>query len=146
MPSNKSTTYHQSVQFFGQFFSKKIVFLLIKKIFFFKNIFLKKFYYSVLPQIYSVLPHFTQFYLVWYSVLPNTRSSPGGGCFSGGSRESLLAHGCCARAVQKRPLGHGCDSCLWLYLCKGEGGIAWPDQKGVPFLSGFKKYLKNKLL
>ena len=63
MPLNKSTTYQQSVQFFVQFFSKKIVFLLI---------FLKKFY-PVSPQIYSVLPHFTQFYLVWYSVLPNTR-------------------------------------------------------------------------
>ena len=62
MPLNKSTTYHQSVQFFVHFFSKKIVFLLSKKIFF----------YSVLPQIYSILPHFTQFYLVWYSVLPNT--------------------------------------------------------------------------
>ena len=31
MPLNKSTTYHQSVQFFVQFFSKKIVFLLSKK-------------------------------------------------------------------------------------------------------------------
>ena len=62
MPLNKSTTYHQSVQFFVQFFFKINVFLLS----------IKKKIYSALPQIYSILPHFTRFYLVWYSVLPNT--------------------------------------------------------------------------
>ena len=36
--------------------------------------------------------------------LPRGHSSPGGGGFSGWSRESYLAIGRCARAVQKRPL------------------------------------------
>ena len=61
MPLIKSTTYHQSVQFFVQFFSKKIVFLLSRKNFFLKN-FLKFF----LPSFTSNLLSFTTF----YSVLP----------------------------------------------------------------------------
>ena len=73
MPLNKSTTYHQSVPFFVQFFSKKKKVFLLSKKKKFKKI-LKKIFYSVVPQIYSVLPHFTQFYLVWYSVLPNTQN------------------------------------------------------------------------
>ena len=96
MPLNKSTTYHQSVQFFVHFFQKKIVFLLSKKKKKFKIFFLKKFFYSVLPQIYSVLPHFTQFYLVWYSVLPNTRKRGSGvGAFAvarGGVQEGGVCH------------------------------------------------------
>ena len=57
MPLNKSTTYHQSVQFFVQFFSKKIVFFLSKK-----NIFCTK----ILLGFTSNLLSFTTF----YSVLP----------------------------------------------------------------------------
>ena len=50
MPLNKSTTYHQRVQFFVQFFFKKMSFYVIKK----ENLkkILKNFFYSVLPQIY----------------------------------------------------------------------------------------------
>ena len=95
MPLNKSTIYHQTVQFFVHFFSKKIVFLLSKKKKILKKKILKKIFYSVLPQIYSVLPHFTQFYLVWYSVLPNTpvggigQASCGGSCTLKCSRYAL---------------------------------------------------------
>ena len=62
MPLNKSTTYHQSVQFFVHFFQKKIVFLLSKKKKF-KKIFLKNFF---LLSFTSNLLSFTTF----YSVLP----------------------------------------------------------------------------
>ena len=63
MPLNKSTTYHQSLQFFVQFFSKKIVLLLSKKI----NFFLKKSFKKIfLLSFTSNLLSFTTF----YSVLP----------------------------------------------------------------------------
>ena len=61
MPLNKSTTYHQSVQFFVQFFSKKnLSFYLVKKEFrnFFRKIFLLSFTSNLLSftTFYSVLP------------------------------------------------------------------------------------------
>ena len=72
MPLNKSTTYHQSVQFFVHFFSKKIVFLLSKKK---KKIFKKNFlkifftqFYLKSTQFYHILLSFTssgtQFYQI----------------------------------------------------------------------------------
>ena len=100
------------------FFSKKIVFLLSKKKI------LKKFY-SALPQIYSVLPHFTQFYLVWYSVLPNTRCDPRGGHLP-------------ARGVQPPPLwstwaprrgrGGGCSLARWEPTVESKLDPFWPLQ------------------
>ena len=58
MPLNKSTTYHQSVQFFVQFFSKKIVFLLSKKK-------IKKFFFKeIVLGFTSNLLSFTTFYSV----------------------------------------------------------------------------------
>ena len=67
MPLNKSTTYHQSVQFFVHFFSKKNVFLLSKK----KKIFKKKIFtqfYLKSTQFYHILLSFTssgtQFYQI----------------------------------------------------------------------------------
>ena len=56
MPLNKSTTYHQSVQFFLQFFSKQIVFLLSKKIF--KKVFFTQLYLKS-TQFYHILLSFT---------------------------------------------------------------------------------------
>ena len=57
VPLNKSTTYHQSEQFFVQLFSKKLVFLLSKKKFF-KTFFLPSFTSNLLSftTFYSVLP------------------------------------------------------------------------------------------
>ena len=70
MPSNKSTTYHQSVQFFVQFFSKKFVFLLDKQKKNFKN-FLQNFFtkfYLKSTKFYHILLSFTssgtQFYQI----------------------------------------------------------------------------------
>ena len=62
MPLNKSTTYHQSVQLFVQFFSKKLSVCLSKNNFFFKKNFLNFFLLSFTSNLLS----FTTF----YSVLP----------------------------------------------------------------------------
>ena len=75
MPLNKSTTYHQSVQFFVHFFSKKIAFLLGKKNkFFFKKNFTQ--FYLKSTQFYHILLSFTssgtQFYQI-PSCLPDFR-------------------------------------------------------------------------
>ena len=80
MPLNKSTTYHQSVQFFVHFFSKKIVFLLSKKNIFFKKKILLSFTSNLLSftTFYSVLPRlvlsFTKYPLFW----GHSRSIPQG--------------------------------------------------------------------
>ena len=73
MPLNKSTTYHQSVQFFVQFFSKKIVFLLSKN-FFLKKIFKIFFtqFYLKSTQFYHILLSFTSSGTQFYQIPPVT--------------------------------------------------------------------------
>ena len=76
MPLNKSSTYHQSVQFFVQFFSKKIVFLLSKKNFFL-NFFFTQFYLRS-TQFYHILLSFTSSGTQFYQIPPvlTTRTDP----------------------------------------------------------------------
>ena len=95
MPLNKSTTYHQSVQFFVQFFSKKIVFLLSKK----KNLkkfFLKFFLLSFTPNLLS----FTTFYSVLPRLVLSFTKYPN---FTGQSFTQLIVH-------QEPSKGWGCRS------------------------------------
>ena len=71
MPLNKRTTYHQSVQFFVQFFSKKNCVFTESEIFS-KEISKKKFtqFYLKSTQFYHILLSFTS--SGTHSVLPNT--------------------------------------------------------------------------
>ena len=93
MPLNKSTTYHQSVQFFVHFFSKKIVFLLSKKKFFLK-FFLLSFTSNLLSftTFYSVLPRLV---LSFTKYPPTSPADPLGvpvmGALKGGGKGSRKA-------------------------------------------------------
>ena len=94
MPLNKSTTYHQSVQFFVQFFFKKNLSFYLVKNFFFKKNFLKDFFtqfYLKSTKFYNILLSFTSSGTQFYQIPRGgvDRSGPDGGTagtkFAGGA-------------------------------------------------------------